>query len=62
MKNWMEVGHMLRNFILKSAQQEEALHRIRRSSPYSQLLHDYASDPLAGPIVRELIEIRLKGD
>ncbi|CAA6674317.1 unnamed protein product [Spirodela intermedia] len=26
--NWMEVGHMSRSFILKSTQQDEALHRI----------------------------------
>ncbi|CAA7394617.1 unnamed protein product [Spirodela intermedia] len=27
-RSWMEVGRVLGSFILKSAQQEEALHRI----------------------------------
>ncbi|CAA6664147.1 unnamed protein product [Spirodela intermedia] len=27
-RSWMEVGRMLGSFILRSAQQEEALHRI----------------------------------
>ncbi|CAA6657001.1 unnamed protein product [Spirodela intermedia] len=27
-RSWMEVGRVLRSFILKSVQQEEALHRI----------------------------------
>ncbi|CAA6674939.1 unnamed protein product [Spirodela intermedia] len=27
-RSWMEVGCILRSFILRSAQQEEALHRI----------------------------------
>ncbi|CAA6675201.1 unnamed protein product [Spirodela intermedia] len=37
-RSWMEVGRMSGSFILRSAQQEEALHRI-------------ASDPLAGPVL-----------
>ncbi|CAA6674102.1 unnamed protein product [Spirodela intermedia] len=47
--SWMEVGHMSRSFILRSAQQEEALHRIYCSSPCSWLLPNCASNPLAGP-------------
>ncbi|CAA6664129.1 unnamed protein product [Spirodela intermedia] len=59
MTSWMEVGHVSRSFILRSAQQEEALHRIcsthvppsvhSRSNPYSHLCPDYTSNPLAGP-------------
>ncbi|CAA7389085.1 unnamed protein product [Spirodela intermedia] len=28
-RSWMEVGHMSQSFILKSTQQEEALHHIQ---------------------------------
>ncbi|CAA7389505.1 unnamed protein product [Spirodela intermedia] len=62
MKSWMEVGRMSGSFILKSAQQKEALHRICCSSPCSRLLPDCASNPLAGPAGRQSIyhELRLK--
>ncbi|CAA6664879.1 unnamed protein product [Spirodela intermedia] len=49
-RSWMEVGRVLGSFILKSAQQEEALHRIC-------LLPDYASDPLAGPQISKALEV-----
>ncbi|CAA6658538.1 unnamed protein product [Spirodela intermedia] len=33
-RSWMEVGHVLESFILRSAQQKEALHRI---CPFSRV-------------------------
>ncbi|CAA6675894.1 unnamed protein product [Spirodela intermedia] len=63
MKSWMEVGRVSGSFILRSAQHEEALHRICgahvplsvQAKPLEPLLAatpDCASDPLAGPAGR----------
>ncbi|CAA6674051.1 unnamed protein product [Spirodela intermedia] len=49
-RSWMEVGRVLGSFILRSAQQEEALHRICKPlEPLLATTPDCASDPLAGP-------------